>query len=133
MEKNKFKYTYSAPTKSEREQIEDIRKDYLPKSEQEIKLDRLKKLDSKVKNIPTLWGLSIGIIGTLIFGLGLTMILEWNIMIWGVLVSALGLVPVILAYPIFKKIKTQKSNKYKDEILSLSNELLNLNNEKNHD
>lgn len=133
MEKNKFKYTYSAPTKSEREQIEDIRRDYLQKSEQETKLETLKKLDSKVKNIPTLWGLSVGIIGTLIFGLGLTMILEWNIIVWGVLVSAIGLVPVALAYPVFKKIKTKTTNKYKDEILNISNELLNLNNEKNHE
>lgn len=124
---NKFKYTYSAPTKSEREQIEDIRKNYLPKSDKEAKMERLKKLDEKVKNIPTIYGLCIGIVGLLIFGLGITMILEWKIVVWGIIISIIGLIPMCLAYPIFSRIKNKLTDKYKKEILDLSEELLNEN------
>lgn len=125
MDKNKFEYTYSAPTKSEREQIEDIRKNYLPKSEEESKLSRLKKLHSKVKNIPCVWGLSVGIFGVLLFGLGLAMVLEWNSLVFGIVVSVIGCLPMAIAYPIYKKSKDILTNKNKGEILRLSEELLN--------
>lgn len=122
---NKFKYTYSAPSKDEREEIQNIRKNYLPKSKEENKLKKLKMLDEKVKNIPTAISLCIGIIGILIFGIGLTMILEWNIVTFGVIVSIIGCIPMFLAYPIFTKTKNKLTDKYKDEILKLSDELLN--------
>lgn len=127
MEHEKFKFTYFAPTKSERNEIEDIRKNYLPKSQGSEKLQRLKTLDSKVKNTPTILALVAGILGTLIFGLGLTMILEWNILVWGVIVSAVGLVPTILANFVYKSMKGRLTEKYREEILALSEELLNEN------
>lgn len=121
----KFNFTYSAPTKSEREEIEDIRKNYLPKEKKDSKLIRLKKLDSMVKDIPMAVSLSVGIIGTLIFGLGLTMILEWKAIVAGVIVSILGIIPVTLAYFVYKKILHKLTEKYREEILKLSEELLN--------
>lgn len=121
----KFNFTYSAPTKSEREEIEDIRKNYLPKEKADSKLIRLKKLDSMVKNIPMALSLSVGIIGTLIFGLGLTMILEWKIIVFGVILSILGIIPVALAYFVYKKTLHKLTEKYREEILKLSEELLN--------
>lgn len=124
MSEEKFEYTYTAPTKSEREEIEDIRKHYLKKTDSESKLERLKSLDNKVKNIPTVISLTVGIVGVLIFGLGLTMILEWNIMIWGVVVCTMGCIVMIPAYFIFKSLKQKLTAKYKDEILTLSDELL---------
>lgn len=123
--KDKFEYTYRAPVKGEREEIEDIRSKYLPKSKEETKLQRLKRLDSKVNNIPTIWSLCIGIIGTLIFGLGLTMILEWNVLVWGVIVSIVGVIPVLLAYPVYRYVTKNVTEKYREEILKLSDELLN--------
>lgn len=121
----KFNFTYSAPTKSEREEIEDIRKNYLPKAKEDSKLIRLKKLDGMVKDIPMALSLSVGIIGTLIFGLGLTMILEWKIIVFGVIVSILGIIPVALAYFVYKKILYKLTEKHREEILKLSEELLN--------
>lgn len=129
MDNDKFEFNYSAPTKSEREQIEDIRKNYLPKDMEENKLTKLKKLDAYVKNVPTIWGLCIGILGTLIFGLGLTMILEWNILIYGIIVCCVGTIPMLISYPIYLKIKKHLTMRHKDEILNLSNELLNENND----
>lgn len=125
MNKNKFQFTYSAPTKTEREEIEDIRKNYLPEDEKESKLKKLKKLDEKVKNIPTMWSLCLGIGGVLIFGLGLTMILEWNLVALGVIIDIISCVPMGLAYFVYNRLKTKLTQKYKDEILALSEELLN--------
>ncbi len=122
---SKCYYSYSSPTKEEREQIENIRKEYLEKTDREQKLELLKTMDRKVRKTPTLVSLSLGIVGTLIFGLGLTMVLEWSILFWGILVMILGLVPVFLAYPIFNKLKIKLKNKYAKDIVKLSNELLN--------
>jgi MFS family permease len=70
--------------------------------------------------------LSLGVIGTLIFGLGLTFFLEWvELFILGILCAIVGLIIVILAYPLHKKISLILKTKYKDEIINLSNELLN--------
>lgn len=122
---NRFAYTYSAPTKSEREEIEDIRKSYLPLTSRQENLSRLKALDSKVKTVPVIWGLSLGIIGVLIFGLGLTMVLEWSLVVWGVIVSIIGAIPMAIAYFVYKKIRTKLVSKNREEILKLSEVLLN--------
>lgn len=41
-------------------------------------------------------------LGTLIFGLGLSMILEWEIFAWGALVAAVGAVVLGAAYPAYR-------------------------------
>lgn len=122
---NKFEFTYKAPTKTEREQIEDIRNNYVPKVKEETKFEKLKKLDGKVQTIPMIWALCVGIFGTLIFGLGLTMILEWTLWIWGSIVGGVGAVVMAFAYPIYLHIKKRLTKKYGEEIIKLSDELLN--------
>ncbi|MBQ9792151.1 MAG: hypothetical protein IJW32_00190 [Clostridia bacterium] len=120
-----FKYNYSAPTLSERKEIESIRRSYLPENNSVSKLSYLRKLDNKVKNYPTITSLAMGIISLLIFGLGITMVIEWKIVIWGVLVGLVGLVIMLLVYPIFLKLTNYLKNKYSEEILKISEELLN--------
>ena len=122
----KFKFEYNAPTEQERKEIESIKNQYLPKDEKSIKFEKLKKLDNKVKNIPTAISISLGIIGSLIFGLGMTFFLEWvDLWILGIPCAIIGLIIVILAYPLHIKISSKLKVKYKDEIINLSNELLN--------
>lgn len=125
MGKEKFEFTYSAPTKEERAEIEDIRKEYLEKTATEKKLDELKALDKKVKILPRVLAYVFGTIAILVFGLGLTMVLEWGICVWGVAVGALGCIFMALNYFVYKKIKTAIQKKYKSRILTLSDELLN--------
>lgn len=120
----KFEYKYSAPTKDERKEINNIRNQYLPKSLEENKLDRLRNLDFKVKSVPTTISLSIGIIGLLVFGLGLTFVLEWNDFIVGIVIMIIGVIPISLAYYINKFILNKMKNKYGQEIIRLSDELL---------
>jgi len=120
----KFNYSYSATSEEEKKEIERIKRQYEQKPKTESKLERLRKLDGKVKEFPQILALTVGIIGTLIFGLGMSMVLEWNITVWGVVVGAFGAIIVTLAYPLFKWYYKKLKEKYKDEIIELSNSLL---------
>ena len=120
-----FSYTYTAPTKNEKKIVEDIRKRYQPVAQEKSEIEKLKKLDKKVNDTPTMVSLVLGIIGTLIFGTGMSMVLEFNLLIWGIVVSSFGLVPLILAYPVYKTIHSKLKKKYAQEILELSEKILN--------
>lgn len=124
----KFEYTYMAPTEEERKEIEYIQNQYKPQGEKEIKIERLKKLDNIVKNVPSTISLILGIVGLLIFGLGFTMVLEWKIYIWGVIISLLSFFPIFSAYIVYLKLHSKLKKKYTYEILKISNELLENNN-----
>lgn len=121
---NQFNYRYVAPSEEERREIESIRDQYFPKEKVESKLERLRKLDFLVKNTAMIIALCIGVIGALLFGLGLAMILEWNYLIAGIILGVVGAVPIGLAYPVYRKVLKHNKEKYGEEILSLSNELL---------
>lgn len=124
-EKNTFEYSYYSPTEQERKQIESIRKQYIKNPEKnESKLDRLKKLNSKVISTATMVALIFGIVGCLIFGLGLTMVLEWNLFLWGIIVMLVGAFPMSIAYPLYNFTLKKGKFKYGEEILKLSEELL---------
>lgn len=125
MKDNDFEYNYSAPTSAERKEIESIRSNYVAKSNKVNKLEYLRKLDFKVKNIPVVLSLVVGTLGTLIFGLGLTMILEWSLLVWGIVVCAVGVVPISVAYFLHNASLNYLKEKYSDEILKISEELLN--------
>ena len=120
-----FNYKYSAPTERERKEIASIRRQYSPVDNSESKLDRLRRLDAIVKNTAIIWSLVLGVVGTLIFGLGLTMVLEWGILIWGIVVMVVGVPFIALAYPVYKMVLKKYKNRYGEEILRLSEELLN--------
>lgn len=122
---NQFNFRYTAPTEAERKEIDSIRRQYAPQEKTETKLERLRRLDALVKNTAIIWSLCLGVLGTLIFGLGLAMILEWNIWLWGILLMAVGGVPMVIAYPVYKGVLRQYKNRYGEEILRLSEELLN--------
>lgn len=122
---NKFNYKYTAPTEEERKEIDSIRRQYAPQEKTVSKLDRLRYLDALVKNTAIIWSLVLGVIGTLVLGLGLTMILEWNIWLWGVIFMVVGAIPMAIAYPVYKTVLKKYKNRYGEEILRLSEELLN--------
>jgi len=120
-----FHFKYTAPTEEERKEIDSIRRQYAPREKSESKLERLRRLDALVRNTPTVISLCLGVFGCLVFGLGLTMVLEWSILLWGVIVCAVGCIPMALAYPVYKAVLKRGKEKYGNEILALSEELLN--------
>ena len=122
---NQFNFRYTAPSQEERKEIDSIRRQYAPQSQSETKLERLRRLDALVKNTAVICSLCLGVVGLLVFGLGLTMILEWNIWIWGIVLMAIGSVPMAIAYPVYKFSLNKGKAKYGEEILRLSEELLN--------
>lgn len=121
----KFKYDYSAPSIEERKEIESIRNQYLPKDESLTKLEKLKSLHAKVNNVPLIYGLTFGVVGLLIFGLGMTFVLEWSNLWYLAIPCAAVSVPLMaMAYPIYTKMTKKLKDRYSQEIIDLSNELL---------
>ena len=121
----KFEYTYTAPTERERRVIEDIKKQYEPKASVDSDFVRLRKLDEKVKRAPAIVSIIIGIVGVLTLGLGMTMVIEWNTMLWGVVVGVIGLALTAVTYPIHNAILKRNKKKYAEQILKLSDDILN--------
>ncbi|MDE5715268.1 MAG: hypothetical protein K2I42_03955 [Anaeroplasmataceae bacterium] len=122
---DKFEYNYSSPTPEERREIEEIKRKYISKEKNESKITELRKLDKKVRIIPKGVGISIGVSGVLIFGTGLTCILEWNQIVWGIILGVIGVLFVLVAGSIYKYLYNKLKEKYKPKVLALSEELLN--------
>lgn len=126
MNSREFNYRHTAPTEVERKEIESIRRQYTePETKEESKLQKLRRLDAKVRNTPTVVALVLGVVGCLIFGLGLTTVLEWSKMLVGVIVMVIGAIPMAAAYPAHKLTLKQYKAKYGAEIVALSESLLN--------
>ncbi|MDE6361478.1 MAG: hypothetical protein K2L53_00705 [Clostridia bacterium] len=126
MADEEFKYTYSAPTAQEKKDILKIRSQYLPKDDEakDEKVARLKKLDSLVKAPAKAVASIMGVIGFCCFGLGMTMSLEWQEILWGAIVGIAGLALMAFAYPVHNKIFAKRKEKYAEQILELSQSLL---------
>ncbi|MGN0812153.1 MAG: hypothetical protein ACI4MQ_01400 [Candidatus Coproplasma sp.] len=121
----RFNYTYTAPTEEERREIESIRNAYLPQNEDKSKFQQLVALDKRVNNTARAVALSVGIVGLLIFGLGMSMVMEWGLYVWGAVVSLFGCAVMAVAYPLMRLTLNKLKQKYSKEILKLSEELLN--------
>ena len=121
MENNTFSYNYSAARNKE---VESIRKKYMP--HEESKLERLKKLDLRVQMAGTIESLCFGIVGALVFGIGMCFFLDvFAGAAWlTVLLMVLGTVIMIPAYPIYRKIAQRTKAELTPEILRLPEEII---------
>ena len=121
MEYKTFSYNYSAVRNKE---VESIRRKYLPK--EESKLDKLKRLDMRVQMAGTIESLCFGMVGALVFGLGMCFFLDVFVgATWlTVLFMVLGAVIMIPAYPIYRKIAKRTKAELTPEILRLSEEIM---------
>ncbi|MBQ9113513.1 MAG: hypothetical protein IJY05_01165 [Clostridia bacterium] len=125
MGNKEFYYTYSAPSETERKEIESIRAQYTEKTVvQETKLEKLRRLNRQVTSAATMIALILGVVGVLIFGGGMSLVLVKGIWIWGVLLGAVGAVVFGVAYPVYRWVFNRNKKKYGAEILQLSEELL---------
>lgn len=119
-----FKYEYSAPTDSERKEIISIRNEYVSASCGTSVVEKLRAMHKRVKTVPRAISIIIGVLGTLVFGGGMAMFLEWNYTVSGVIVGVIGFLIAVLAYPTFKLLIKLMKNKYGDKIIELSNDIL---------
>lgn len=122
MQNNKvFTYQYSAKRNRE---VEQIRKKYLPKEQN--KMETLRKLDSRVRSAGLIPALCIGIIGCLIFGIGMCFGLDvfagsdWL----SVLFCVMGVSIMIPAYPVYRHVAEKTKAELAPEILRLSDEIM---------
>lgn len=135
MDNNKFDFKYCAPTEEERKEINSIKKQYCEEQKTETKLERLRKLNASVKNKALIVSLTVGIIGVLIFGFGMSIsisdlksvfgLTELVAVILGAGIGIVGIVFMAIAFPLYKKTFNKGKKQHGEEIIKLSEELLN--------
>ena len=124
--KEGFSYTYSA---AQQQEVEAIRKKYLPKEENKMEL--LRKLHAIPTQKAQAASLIVGIVGALIMGTGMSLamtnigaVLGELALVVGIVIGIAGMVLVALAYPVYNRVlKTQRA-RIAPEILRLTDELL---------
>ena len=126
MEKHSFEYTYSAQRQQE---VEEIRKAYLPKEED--KMEQLRRLHAIPMQKAQAAALAVGVIGALILGTGMSLcmteigaVLGGLAMVIGIAVGLVGLVLVAAAYPIYNRVLRNEKERIAPEILRMTDELL---------
>ena len=124
--KEGFNFTYSA---AQQQEVENIRKKYLPKEED--KMEQLRKLHAIPTQKAQAASLAVGIIGALIMGTGMSLAmtdigaaLGSLAMVIGIVIGIVGMVLVALAYPLYNRVLKKQREKIAPEILRLSDELL---------
>lgn len=102
---------------------EHIANEYSKKKES--KVIALKKLDSKAKMPASIFAYTNGIIMSLIFGTGmcLSMKVIGNSFILGIILGIIGLLGIIVNYPLYKKILDKSKEKYSFDIIKLAKEI----------
>lgn len=117
---NVFSYRYSGEESNE---IERIRKKYLPREENG--LEKLRRLDRDVKNAGRLSSLSVGIIGTLVFGLGMCFGLDAlaGADYLTLVFCLIGAIIMLCAYPVYRfRVQRVKAENI-PEILRIADEI----------
>ena len=126
MENNQsFEYTYSPQRQQE---VEEIRKAYLPKEED--KMAELRRLHAIPTQKAQAASIAVGVIGALILGTGMSLCmtklgaaLGMFAFVIGILIGLTGLAMVALAYPIYNRILHKERERIAPEILRLADEL----------
>lgn len=115
-----FEYTYSAKKQNE---IEKIRKKYMPKEEDKMEL--LRKLDRDVTKPGTICSIAIGVIGCLVLGTGMSCIMVWadSFFVPGIIIGIIGIILISAAYPVYSKITAKERERIAPQILALTEEL----------
>ena len=130
---DKFSYTYSAPGKSERREIENIRKQYSQYKVEKVTVDvdkeeAFKLLQSflhRVGTYPRAVAIIIAVIGTLIFGTGMALTVEWENFILGVPIGIIGMMILCFTVFIYRLFLKSSQKKYGAQIVALCDKLLN--------
>ncbi len=128
--KESFSFTYSA---KEQDEIKKIREKYESKAAvAEDALTRLRRLDASVTSKATTLSLILGIVGALVMGFGMSLIMTdlaeslgiANPMLSGIIIGLVGMVSVILAYPVYNATVRKERKKIAPEIIRLTEELM---------
>ncbi len=126
---NVFSYTYSA---KQQEEINKIRKKYI--APEEDKMEQLRKLDHSVTQRAGKVSVTVGIVGALVLGFGMSLTMtdvgkifdvgSSTAMLLGIAIGVVGIGLVCCAYPIYNAIVKKERNKIAPEIIRLTDELM---------
>ncbi len=124
-----FRYTYSA---KEQREIEAIRKKYAPSEERQDKMATLRRMDRRVTEKGSAVALILGILGTLLLGTGMSLFMTPELrglagryaMPVGIGLGAVGILLILLAYPIYRRVVRRERKKIAPVILKLTEELM---------
>ncbi len=125
-QESSFNYTYSA---AQRQEVEHIRKKYLPKEED--KMEQLRRLHHSASHKAKISSITLGTVGALIMGTGMSIVMtelgtlvgEFA-MVLGILVGVAGMVLVALAWPVYRNVLKKERERIAPEVLRLTEELL---------
>lgn len=125
-----FSYTYSS---KQQEEVKRIRSKYAPTSPDTVtdKMEQLRRLDAGVTKKGTVVSLILGILGTLLMGIGMSLVMtELGTLVGryalpvGIAVGLIGILAVALAYPVYNAITKRERARIAPEILRLTEELM---------
>ena len=125
MDEKKEVFTYDYAAKQQKE-VREIRQRYEETSPEVSKMDELKKLDESVQKAGLAPSLILGIISTLIMGVGMCCTLVWQ-GIWfvpGIVIGVMGIIGVALAYPLNSHVVKKRKEQLAPQILKLTDELM---------
>ena len=112
-----------------------IRTQYMEKESTE--LDELRALDAKVKRPVNIFAYLFGSVSALVMGSGMSLVMTnlgekfgmENSMAPGILIGLIGMFMAIINYPVYKKLLASRKQKYAEQILKLSEKIMNKTNE----
>lgn len=116
-------YSYSS---AENNEVRRIREKYECSDKKESKLEKLRRLDKSVTSKATAVSVTVGIIGTLLLGFGMSCALVWaeTLFVLGIITGIVGIAIVALAYPVYKAVAEKMRKKVSPEIIRLADELM---------
>lgn len=124
--KETFKMTYSA---QQQEDIQSIRQKYAPK--EESKMDQLRALDAAVNRKATMVSIVVGVIGSIVMGLGMSLVMsDLGLLLGslalpvGIVIGVAGMAIVACAYPLYNRTLKKEREKAAPEIMRLTDELM---------
>ncbi|MBQ9948252.1 MAG: hypothetical protein IJO91_07680 [Oscillospiraceae bacterium] len=110
--------------------VQKIRTQYTEKESTE--LDAIRELDAKAKRPANVFAYVFGSISAIIMGAGMSLVMTDigssiginDPMIPGIVVGVVGMIMAIINFPIYKNILSSRKEKYAEQILALSDKLM---------
>jgi len=119
-----FSYSYSA---AEQEEIKAIRSKYAPPTKEEATMEQLRRLDESAGTQATIVSIVLGVVSTLILGVGMccTMLPGWEkFFVLGIIVGVIGIAGIAASYPVYTRLLKRKREELAPEIMRLTEELM---------
>ena len=108
-----------------------IRTQYMEKTPSE--LDALRELDARVKRPANIFAYAFGSASAIIMGAGMSLVMTdigaaigiTSALVPGIVIGVVGMAMALVTYPLYQRILDRRKKKYGEEILALSEKIMN--------